>query len=175
MAKAARERNERRRRARVGTLRALLRNRSGPTLPDDDAGREYLEELLVAPSTAAHEPRKKMLNAVEVFAAWLGQAEAEELIDEISRRPIGQRMIKAAVLGERLRVTNAEREILRLWTIHPVDMTAEDMAEQRRAKARAREAARRRRRGSKARSRIPIGHQALDGPGDRPSNLLSPA
>ena len=30
------------RRLRLGNLRNLLRHRCGPTLPDDDAGREYL-------------------------------------------------------------------------------------------------------------------------------------
>jgi len=35
------------RRLRLGELRKLLRDRCGSVLPDDDAGREYLRELLL--------------------------------------------------------------------------------------------------------------------------------
>ena len=35
------------RRLRLGDLRRLLRDRNGAVLPDDDAGREYLLELLL--------------------------------------------------------------------------------------------------------------------------------
>jgi len=35
------------RRLRLGNLRTLFRHRYGPTLPDDDAGRAELRELLL--------------------------------------------------------------------------------------------------------------------------------
>jgi hypothetical protein len=40
------------RRLRLGDLRKLLRARCGHTLPDNDAGREYLWELLLPTSLA---------------------------------------------------------------------------------------------------------------------------
>jgi hypothetical protein len=47
---------------------------------------------------------------------------AEAIIDQINLMPIWQRKPTARVLGERLRVTNGERERLKLWTIAPCDM-----------------------------------------------------
>jgi hypothetical protein len=55
------------RRLRLGDLRSLLRARCGHTLPDDDAGREYLWELLLCVSLGA-EPDLKMANAIEIWA-----------------------------------------------------------------------------------------------------------
>jgi len=42
------------RRLRLGDLRRLLRDRNGAVLPDDDAGREYLLELLLPISVGPH-------------------------------------------------------------------------------------------------------------------------
>jgi len=43
----SRRHNEPLRKLRLGDLRKLLRDRNGPILPDDDAGRDYLHELLL--------------------------------------------------------------------------------------------------------------------------------
>jgi hypothetical protein len=53
------------RRLRLGDLRKLFRDRYGPILPDDDAGREHLIELLL-PISLGYEPDLKMRNAIEV-------------------------------------------------------------------------------------------------------------
>jgi hypothetical protein len=42
------------RRLRLANLRKLFRDRNGPILPDDDAGREYLVELLLPISVGPH-------------------------------------------------------------------------------------------------------------------------
>ena len=48
--------DERMRRLRLGDLRRLLRDRCrGSILPDDDAGRDYLRELLLPISLGPHE------------------------------------------------------------------------------------------------------------------------
>jgi hypothetical protein len=60
------------RRLRLGNLRKLLRDRNGPILPDDDAGREYLVELLLPISVGPH-PAIQMPNAIEVWAPWMQQ------------------------------------------------------------------------------------------------------
>ena len=51
-----------------------------------------------------------------------------------------------------MRLLNTEREALRLWTMLPVDMTDEELAEQRKAKSRARGAAKRRQTGIRTRA-----------------------
>jgi hypothetical protein len=125
------------RRLRLGNLRRLLRDRNGPILPDDDAGREYLHELLLAISVGSH-AEIKMSNAIEVWAPWMQQDEATRLTDEINRTPIWHRMPTAHRLGKRLRVTNGERERLKLWTIAPYNRSPQEMLAQRRAKDRER-------------------------------------
>src|SRR5215469_1819116 len=101
--------------------------------PHDDAGREYLMELLL-PISVGPNAADKMPNAIEVWAPWMQQKEAGALIDQINLMPIYQRKPTAQVLGERLRVTNGERERLRLWTIAPCDMGQRGMAWWRRLK-----------------------------------------
>jgi hypothetical protein len=125
------------RRLRLGNLRTLFRHRYGTELPDDDAGREDLNELLL-PISLGPKPTKMMANEIDVFAPWVGSADVETIIDFINRLPISDRKPKAEALGKRLRLTNAEREWLRVWTILPCDISREDLAEQRKAKARAR-------------------------------------
>jgi hypothetical protein len=132
----ARSRDEIMRRLRLGDIRKLLHYRYGPTLPDDDAGREDLIELL-KPVSLGIEADKRMRNQIDLWAPWATDAEA--IIDHVARLPIWYRKSKAEAIGQRFRLTNAERERYRLWTMAPVDMTAEDLAEQRKAKHRARQ------------------------------------
>ena len=81
----------------------------------------------------------------EVLAPWMPQSELTGLIDSLLRvDPLAITVWAETEAGQRLRLTNAERERLRAWRIALVDMTAELLAEQRKAKDRARKAARRR-------------------------------
>jgi hypothetical protein len=80
----------------------------------------------------------KMGRAIDVWAPWLPRDEASALLDHVNRMPSQDRKPSALSLGQRLRVTNAERERLKLWTIFPCDMSEEQMAEQKKAKDRAR-------------------------------------
>ena len=132
------------RRLRLGNLRTLFRDRYGPTLPDDDAGREDLRELLL-PISLGPNAAIKMPKAIEVWAEWMSRDEAEQLIDDVNQTPIWRRKPNAKELGERLRVTNAQRERLRLWTIAACDMTPEEAQDWRKAKERARKRQRRNR------------------------------
>src|SRR5262245_48765629 len=135
------------RRVKLGNVVTLVRHRCGPVLPEDDAGEEYLIEMLKIISLGP-EPERKMINAVETFAPFLDRAEADRIILNVRRMPTWERWPKATILGESLRVTNAEREHLGLWLIHPCDMSAEDLAEQRKRKERARKARYRRKQSS---------------------------
>jgi hypothetical protein len=136
------------RRLRLGNLRTLCRHRYGPILPDDDAGRAELRELLLPISVSANADTK-MPKAIELWAPWMGQQEAIELIDDINRTPIWQRKPDAKVLGDRLRVTNAHRERLKLWTIAACDMSQEEAQEWRKARHRERNRRLRQLRGGK--------------------------
>jgi hypothetical protein len=129
------------RRIRLGNLRSLFRARWGAILPDDDAGRGDLLEMLICISLGEN-ASLKMAHAIEVWAPWMPRAEGAELIDHVSRMPSQDRKVSPGTLGQRLRVTNRERERLGLWTIAPFDMTAEQMAEQRKAKKKARDSRR---------------------------------
>lgn len=138
------------RRLRLGDLRKLMRFRYGHTLPDDDAGREDLYELLL-PISLGPEDGRKMVNAIEINAPWMNADESAELIDQINRTPSYLRKPTARRLGKKLNVTNVERERLSLRTIAPIDMTGEQLEEQRKAKKRARDQRRRRAAGAKPR------------------------
>jgi hypothetical protein len=126
--------SERIRCLRLGHLRKLFRDRYGPEFPDDDAGRDDLYELLLPISVGAH-ATIKMRNAIEVWASWMGQDDAAELIDRINRKPIWERKPNATELGARLSVTNSERNRLRLWTIRPHDINERGLLVQRKARA----------------------------------------
>jgi hypothetical protein len=127
------------RRLRVGDLRRVLRHRYGPTLPDDDAGRDDLGFLLEAISLDPKAPAEKMACEIEVIAPWLPTIEAKQLIGDLMNLPLHWRNRPAKEIGERLRLTNVEREGLRAWSIAPVDITADELREQRKAKKRARD------------------------------------
>jgi hypothetical protein len=68
------------RRLLLGNIRCLLRHRYGATLPDDDAGREDLFEMLLQVSLRQKSPAKVMRNTIEVWAPWMDAAEAFELV-----------------------------------------------------------------------------------------------
>jgi hypothetical protein len=153
------------RRLRLGDLRKLFVDRCrGAILPDDDAGRDYLRELLLPISLGPNEataaiggiriwgPIDRMLHEIELRAPWMTKDEAQELIDQISLMPAWQRKPKAKTLGERLNVTYGERARLRLQTIGCCDMTEAAMALIRKQKRRQRERLRRQLNGSKPRA-----------------------
>ena len=79
-----------------------------------------------------------MKNAIEVWAPWMSADEARQLIDSVTRTPDYLRKITARKMGERLNLQNWERERLGLRTIAPVDMTPDQLREQRKVKDRAR-------------------------------------
>jgi len=139
------------RRLRLANLRKLLRDRNGPTLPDDDAGREYLLELLLPISVGPHAD-VKMPNAIQTWAPWMQQDEATQLIDHVNRMRIWERKPTAKVLGERLGVINHDRERLKLWTIAPCDMGQKGIAWWRKHKKKERMRRLRELRGAKSQS-----------------------
>jgi hypothetical protein len=157
--------DERMRRLRLGDLRRLVGDRCrGAILPDDDAGREYLKELLLPISLGPNEavkraraievwgPANRMRREIELWAPWMTDDEAQTLIDEINLMPPWQRKPKARTLGERLQVPYGERARLGLRTIGPCDMTEAGMAVIRKQKKRQRDRLRRLSQGIKPRA-----------------------
>jgi hypothetical protein len=137
------------RRIRLGDIKRLLLDRYGPTLPDDDAGRDDLFELLLCTSLRPASATRIMRNVIEVYAPWMTEREAEAVIQQVERIPPELRRRKAEYLGERFRLINDERERLAIRTIRPCDLTDEEIKERRKARKRQRqkrEAERRRRR-----------------------------
>ena len=140
------------RRLRLGDLQKFLRFRYGRTLPGDDAGRDDLHELLLPISLGPDGSTEKMKNAIEVWAPWMDSGEAMQLIDRVNRTPSYLRLPTARQLGERLPVTNQERERLNLQTIKPFDMSDEQLTELRKTRDRARKLLQRQAAGSKPRA-----------------------
>jgi hypothetical protein len=120
------------RRLRLGDVQKVLRQRYGHTLPDDDAGRVDLRELLM-PISLGQEAGRKMENAIELWAPWMDAGEAGQLMDEINRLPLYLRKPKARDVGQRLRLTYQQRKAWGIRTITPFDLTDNELAERRKA------------------------------------------
>lgn len=111
MAKKAEHEIETIRRIYYGDLVKLFRHRYGSELPDDDAGRESLLDLLVIASLAMVDPAKKMANLAGLYAPWLNGG---KIIDIVNSMPRSERWRIITALGERHRVTYAEGQRMRL-------------------------------------------------------------
>lgn len=136
------------RRLRYGDVLKLIRYRYGANgVPDDDAGRPDLMELLYLASMAPAGAEKKVRNNIELYASWMQTDEVEALIQHLNLTPHYQKLRTAEELGGLLHLTNADRERLKLWRIRPFDMTEEQLAKQAKEKERARRERARRKRG----------------------------
>ncbi len=140
------------RRLRYGALVKLFRHRWGYVLPDDDAGRGDLWELITNVSLAVGSPNKKVKHVIALWAPWMPPDEAEMMIEHVKVLTIYERRPTAKQLGERLRLTNAERERLKLWPFKPIDVTDEEIAERRKTRKRQRLAQKRREKGIRTRA-----------------------
>jgi hypothetical protein len=162
------------RRLRLGDLRKLFHDRYGPIFPEgDDAAMEDLRELLLPISMAPCEGRNctggvglwtaddRMRHEIETWAPWMGEDEAQDLIDEINQMPLWQRKPRPRTLGERLNLTYAQRSRLRIQTIGPCDISEAGMALIRKQKKRLRDRARRQLKGAKSRAEYLATHRTL--------------
>ena len=133
---------------RLKDLNRLIAHRHGGdaatyTLPDDDAGREYLYILISHyASVDPNAPRR----IIKLRAPWMSADDAERVIDMAFNY---QRRWRSSTLGRELNYSEAEWRMLRLRTIGPTGMTPE---ERRRISDTARKERARRRRGAKTRA-----------------------
>jgi hypothetical protein len=107
---------------RIHELRRYLSLRYGDVLPDDDAGRQDLTILLNHIAQNRDEPGGRMLAVIQPWAPWMTSAEAEELVAMILKKP---RKYTPGRLGELLRLTEAERELLKITTVRAIDETTD--------------------------------------------------
>jgi hypothetical protein len=92
----------------------------GSTLPDDDAGRGDLKELLFAHASSA---RCTPGHLLKIAADWAPGFDARNLIDKILATPLRYRRRKAETVGKSLLLRFEERERLGVRTIRCFDKT----------------------------------------------------
>ena len=118
---------------RVGELERLYGARYGHQLPDDDAGRDDL--VLIFNHIANVDA---CIRWAAKWAPWMPSHIATALAEQVMNAP---QWLKAGALGERIRLTDAERTRLKIKTIRPIEaMTDEALAKLRKRKDRERKA-----------------------------------
>jgi len=135
------------------------------TLPDDDAGREYLYILI---SHYANVDPNAPRRVIKLRAPWMSADEAERVIDMAFNY---QRRWRSSTLGRELNYSEAEWRMLRLRTVGPTGMTSEERG---RISDTARKERARRRMGAKTRAHYEGARRGL-GPKIRPPPLTRPA
>ena len=144
---------ERVRRLRCGHVIKLILARYGTAgVPDDDAGRPDLMELLYIASQAPSRAAIRMANLIELYAPWMQTEEAEALIQHIATTPDYQKARTSEDLGRALHLKHEERERLKLWSIRPCDVTEAEFVAQSKTRSEKRRAKRRRQNGVKPRA-----------------------
>jgi hypothetical protein len=104
---------------RLRDLENLFAYRYGPTLPDDDAGRE---DLYVAASHIFRigHPEEHIPAWARLWCPWLGKEECDKLIADVARR---REWWKAKALGRIMRLDAATRDLLGITTFRAIDQS----------------------------------------------------
>jgi hypothetical protein len=137
--------DERMARLRLRDIEALFAFRYGKVLTDDDAGIEDAIILAHHVRNRRGDQRRNITATLRRWAPWLTAERANAIVIKAIDRP---RRWKATTLGWRLGLTADHRAMLGITTIRAVDCTDEQMAENRKAKARQRTEANRRAKGA---------------------------
>jgi hypothetical protein len=124
-----------RRRGKIGmsTLRTaeldrLFTHRWGKILPDDDAGRGDVRIMLHTLGRRS-EPIQRIEAWLHQRAPWFAGEERDRLIEAVLENPLRWR---ADTLGRMLGLTTADRAVLKIRSIGPIDSTAVERKEARR-------------------------------------------
>jgi hypothetical protein len=145
---------ERVRRLRYGHVLKLIRFRYGANgVPHDEAGRPDLMELVWLASSAPAGADMKVLHCIELYAPWMDEEEKRDLMELVAITPTYEKAKTSQELGNKLLLSNADRERLRLYSIRPHDLTPEEFERQPKARKKASRAAKRRRDGVKTREK----------------------
>jgi hypothetical protein len=141
---------ERVRRLRYGHVLKLIRYRYGAAgVPDDEAGRPDLMELIWLASSAPAGADKKVRDCIELYAPWMDEEEKRDLMELVAMTPTYEKAKTSQELGNKLLLSNANRERLKLYSIRPCDMTPEEFERQSNDRKKASRAAKRRRDGAR--------------------------
>jgi hypothetical protein len=144
---------ERVRRLRYGHVLKLIRHRYGATgVPDDEAGRPDLMELVWLASSAPAGADMKVRNCIELYAPWMDEEEKRDLMELVAMTPTYEKAKTSQELGNKLLLSNADRERLKLYSIRPHDLTPEEFERQSKERKKASRTAKRRRDGAKTRA-----------------------
>jgi hypothetical protein len=136
-------------RLRRKELQRLFLFRWGPTLPDDDAGRD---DLTIMAHTIARLPGDASHHIemfVEVSAPWMTRQDVDHMLATVLVKPL---RFRADTLGARLGLREVERTRLRIRTIGAIDLTKAERLSRRRDRQRRNRAQLRRTNGAKPRA-----------------------
>lgn len=144
--RAERQQGERRpspmQNVRMRDLERLFQHRYGEHLPDDDAGTDDLE---IAAHHIFHFPggtfEQRLRSWSRLWAPWADEAILSRLAAKVSRGPLKW---KADTLATWLRLTYADRTLLKITTIGAIGFGMEDRLKRRKEAARDRQRIRRR-------------------------------
>jgi hypothetical protein len=129
---------------RKHSLECVYADRYGGVLPDDAFGRTCLFVLFHHIVNIAKIPDPVLKASAVKWAPWLDDTELEEIIVRVFKKPLRW---KAAKLGKLIKLTNEERERLKIKTIEAFDVTPRDRREENKRKDREYRAAKRRKEG----------------------------
>jgi hypothetical protein len=131
---------------RMRELERLFAYRWGPTLPDDDAGRD---DLFVAAHHVANISNDHIADWARLWAPWATAEYITALVDRVAQKPMRW---AADTLAWRVRLTDVDRTLLKITTIGAIDCNKAARAKRRKRKGAAAHQARRRKQGAVARS-----------------------
>jgi hypothetical protein len=140
------------RRLRLGSLRRYFEHMfGGTTLPDDDAGRECLEELFHIIALGTGDTIQKMIDEA-AYAPWMPRSEAEAMARRFASMPRHWHYSDGDKLAKRIGLTDALRTKLNLAGIGASDVDREARLARRKVKDRERKRLQRRAENKKTRA-----------------------
>lgn len=126
---------------RMRELEKLFQYRYGFVLPDDESGRDDLVIAFHHIVSISERSDIAMRAWASLRAPWMGDAELDDIIQDVLDHPMRW---TAGKLAWRLGLTDAERTVLDIRTIRPIDVDEAGLAERQKQRDRERKAAKRR-------------------------------
>jgi hypothetical protein len=134
---------------RCAEINRLLVSRYGPTLPDDDAGRDDARIMAHHLARLSGDPAQRVGKWLIEHAPWQSVTERTTMIDDVTAKP---RKWRADKLAARLGLQDEERTRLRIKTIGATDVTKVERTKRRKDAAKQSKAAARRATGAQPRA-----------------------
>lgn len=116
-------------RLRLAEMERTFEHRYGRTLPDHDAGRDDLPLAMHHIAGTGIDVMHRCVAWAKLWAPWMPPDAARALAEKVIANPL---RFKAATLGWRLGLTEAERTLLEIRTIRAIDATETPIERKRR-------------------------------------------